>query len=205
MYYSIFEGVPYGDKIDTAVRYYQFLLPKVQKNEEFRGDNMYASPHIANKSVNVAEWDHMDAVNRWRNETSHLNAQEKASDGVYESYRLRLGPGVMQDSSSDSSKVRHHMTLYYPKIVEGTPTDDVTTLLDASNASELKEVLIDSSVYQGQSTLWISAWRSKEAAVRFEKAVQQRISGKVVHVQIHRDYAKTERKDAPHEKAGMKL
>lgn len=205
MYYSIFEGLPHEDKVETAVRYYKFLLPKVQAIEGFRGDNFYASPHVANKSVNVGEWDDSDSVRRWRNENNHLNSQSKASHGVYDSYRLRLGPAISEGSNDESAHLRHFMTLLYQDKVDGTPSDDVTSLLDGQDASSLKDSMIDSVVYEGQRTLWITGWRSQEAAMKFQKALSGVLPGNIVRLRIERDYTKTDRKDAPHQVAGTKL
>ena len=166
---------------------------------------MFVSPHTARKAVNIGKWDNSDAVKMWRNEESHLRFQRKASKGVYESYRLRLGPASYSASIPETNAVepKQHMVLYYRETAQGTPMDDVTSLLEDATAAEMKPDVIDSSVFHGPQTLWISAWRSKEAAEKFEK-VLPRVSGDFpLHLRIERDYSKVNRADAPHEKPGM--
>ena len=130
---------------------------------------MFMSPHTPRKAVNVALWRDADAVSRWRNQRDHLRLQIGASDGLYESLRIRLGP--ISDTDSKYFEVSRHLVLYYRQNVEGIPEEDVTSLIDADTASELRVNLIDSAVYQGTHTLWVSALRSKEAALQLEKAL----------------------------------
>lgn len=143
------------------------------------------------------------AIRRWRNEENHLRVQKKGSDGVYESYRLRLGPEVTEHEDSDKSKTRQYLTLFYRSSVEGTPQDDVTELLEGSAASQLKEEVTDSAVYQGAQTLWITAWRSEDAAIRFGQSITPLPEDRFLRIRIERDYTKSDRKDAPHETPGM--
>lgn len=202
MYYSIFEGVPLEGKGTTVEAYYKSLLPKVKQIDGFQGDMFFGSPHFNRRAVNIAEWDDAEAVSRWRNEASHLRAQKKGGSSFYEAYRLRMGSDSF--SQDHDTKTRHYALLYYRENdhVEGTPAEDVTSLLKNEDVGELKSKVLDSFVYQGPSTVWISSWSTTESIAKFEEAIQKQPGDKAVRVQVLRDYTKSERSDAPHETPG---
>lgn len=202
MYYALFENMPFEGKEKVAQQYYMSLLPKLEqfKGHGFHEDNFNASPHGRN-AVNVAIWDDADAVRRWREQEDHLRLQKKSFDTVWEAFRIRLGPEVTEADSS--SEARHYLTLLYRSNVDGTPPNDVTEVIEAESASQLKSEVLDSAVFQGPSTVWITAWRSKDAAMRFAKSVESSSGDKVVRIRIDRDYTKTERNDAPNQIPGM--
>jgi heme-degrading monooxygenase HmoA len=200
MYYSIFEAIPEPDKGKVAEAYYKSLVPKVKQIPGFIKDTFYGWPNTEGKAVNIAEWKDVDAMSQWRNESNHLRAQGKGFD-VYQSYRLRLGPDVEASTGHDA---RHFLVLYYRESFDGTPEDDITSLLQAGAASAVKNDLLDSSVYQGPRTAWVSAWRSQDAADNLEKAIPREEGDALVKMMVERDYTKTDRKDAPSELPGEK-
>jgi heme-degrading monooxygenase HmoA len=200
MYYSIFEAIPEPDKGKVAEAYYKSLVPKVRQIPGFIQDTFYGSPNTEGKAVNIAEWKDADAMSQWRNESSHLRAQGKGFD-VYQSYRIRLGPDVEASQGKDT---RHFLVLYYRESFDGTPEDDITSLLQAGAASVVKNDLLDSSVYQGPRTAWVTAWQSQDAADNLEKAIPREEGDALVKMVVERDYTKTDRKDAPSELPGEK-
>ena len=202
MYYSIFEGRPYEDKLKVAEQYYVSLVPRVKQISDFVEDSFFGSPHNPRSAVNIAEWKHEAALNEWRNESNHLRLQAKASNVVYESYRLRLGPAVDASDSVSEDGVRQYAILYYRDNVDGTPEDDVTSLLEPESVSIVKEGMLDSSVFQGPRILWVSGWRSAAAASKFEKAIPRIEGDSLSRVRVERDYTKSDRKDAPSENPG---
>lgn len=168
MYYSIFEAIPEPDKGKVAEAYYKSLVPKVKQISGFVKDTFFVSPHTEGRAVNIAEWRDADAMSQWRNESNHLRAQGKGFD-VYQSYRLRLGPDVEAAGESDA---RHSVLLYYRNVFAGTPEDDIVSLLPASTASAVRKDVLESSVYQGPRTVWVSACRSQDAAERLESTLR---------------------------------
>ena len=200
MYYSIFEAIPKPDKGKIAESYYKSLVPKVKQISGFVQDTFFGSPHTEGKAVNIAEWRDADAMSQWRNESNHLRAQGKGFD-VYESYRLRLGPHIEASKGNDG---RHFVVLYYRESFDGTPEDNITSLLQAGAASVVKKDLLDSSVYQGPRTAWVSAWRSQDAADNLMKAIPRVDGDALVKMVVERDYSKTNRNDAPSESPGEK-
>lgn len=202
MYYVLFEASPFDGKEKLGAQYYKSLLPHLHKIVGFHEDTFRLSPH-RKRTANIAIFDDVDAAWRWRNQENHLRMQSKGSDGVYESYRIRLGPEVGEDDRGDKSKTRHYLTLFYRGDVEGTPPDNVTEVLKEGRASELKDEVVDSFVFQGDQTVWITTWGSEDAAIKFEKSAKSLANGNVVRIRVERDYTKTDRKDAPHETPGM--
>lgn len=206
MYYVLFEATPFDGKEKLAEQFYMSLLPHLgkMKGNGFHEDTFRLSPH-AKRSLNVAIWDDADAAWRWRMEENHLRLQKKGSETVHESYRIRLGPEVSEEDDGDKSKARHYVTLFYRNNFEGTPPDDVTALLEPGVASQLKGEVLDSVVFTGDQTptLWVTSWRSEDAAIQFEKSITTLPEDKLVRVRIDRDYTKVDRQDAPHESPGM--
>lgn len=80
MHYSIFEAIPEPSQGKIAGDYYKSLVPTVRGISGFVKDTFFGSPHVTGKAVNIAEWKDSDAINRWRNEGSHSQAQDKAKN-----------------------------------------------------------------------------------------------------------------------------
>ena len=55
--------------------------------------------------------------------------------------------------------------------------------------------MVDSIVYQGTKTVWVTGWQSKNAAVAFSEVVKQRDDVSLV-LRIERDYTMLDRADA---------
>ena len=204
MYYAIFEAVPYEGKEKLAEQFYMSLLPHLDKfkGNGFHEDAFSGAVH-RRKGVNVAVWDDAEAAWGWRNEENHLRLQKKGSETVYESYRIRLGPEVPKSEEPDNEKTRHYMTLLYRSSFEGTPPDDVAELLESGIAGQLKGEVVDSTVYKGAQTLWITTWRSQDAAIHFEQSITSLPEDTLLRIRVERDYTKSDRNDAPHEMPGM--
>lgn len=204
-YYVIFEGTVPDDKLAVAEQYYKTLHPKLLQVSGFIEESNFASPHTPEKSVAISQWEDEAAIRRWRNKSTHLRIQEKASTGVFESYRIRIGPALGSDQDSSNmalSGAGQCVVLYQREKHEGSLNNDIAPLVDDSHTLELKEALLDCSVYQASQTVWISTWRSETAADRFEKLIRRTPGDAIWRVRVLRDYGKFDRKDAPHEKAG---
>ena len=195
MWYSIFEAIPEPDKGQVAEAFYRSLVPKVKAIPGFVKDTFLGSPHTAQKAVNIAEWKDADVIRQWRNEDSHLRAQGQGTS-VYQTYRLRIGPGI-EAGAQQNEPARHFVVLYYRDSFDGTPEDDVTSLLQASAAATVKKDMLDSSVFQGPRTLWVSGWKSQDAAENGGKAIPREEGDTLIIMAVNRDYTKSDRKDAP--------
>lgn len=208
MYLSIFSATTKPDRTAIAGQYYKSLIEHVYAIPGFKGDTFFASPHTDRKSVNVAFWEDADAVKRWRNESNHLRLQAKGADSVYESYRLQLGPSIEFDEDVEEGAeegARQWMVLYFRPSVEGIePENDATLTLPPELALDLKMDMLDSLVFLGDKILWVTTWRTREAAKKFAEGVRiDRMQGfTAVSVRIERDYTRSDRADAPSEVPG---
>lgn len=204
MYYAIFEGTQFEGKAALAEQFYKSLSPILYKFPGFVSETGFGSPHVARSEVLISVWEDEDAINRWRNELTHLRVQGKASRGIYYDYRNRIGPELDHNSpiSSSSGDASHTILLYFHDSYEQTPEENILSLVDSTSATELRLELLGSSVYLGEQTLWISSWKSQEAAIKFANLLSRSPGDDVKLVSVGRDYTKSNRKDAPNKIAG---
>jgi heme-degrading monooxygenase HmoA len=208
MYYVIFQGTEKEGKAAVSEQYYNTLVPLVNNSPGFINETGFAAVHKERLTVLVATFEDEDALKRWRNEPTHVRIQGKAAQGIYEAYRIRVGPlleSVSQQAKQNEGEVEHCILLFYRNSFEGTPADSITSLIDTDPAAnEISDELLDSSVYQGPRILWISAWKSEAAASRFEKLIPRTSGDEAKFILVKRDYSKVSRGDAPSETPGGK-
>ena len=199
MYYVISESVVPANRASIAESYYNTLVPEIHKISGFVSEQELQSPTTTEKSVTISYWEDEAAIKRWRNETTHLRIPKKASAGVFESYRIRVGPVVVQEEDKEdvSSGQEHFIVFYQRDKAEEDLTDNNASLIGSDAASQVKENLLDSAVYRASQAVWISAWRSKAAAREFERSIHRVPGNSVKRIQVLRDYTKADRKDAP--------
>jgi len=92
----IFEVIPAPGKrqeyLDLAAR----LRPELEKLDGFISIERFASLSDENKILSLSFWRDEEAVRRWRNFTSHREAQARGRAGVFADYRLRVA-SVLRD------------------------------------------------------------------------------------------------------------
>ena len=194
------------DKAAIAGEYYKMLLPELHKIPGFINETPLGSPSNPDKAVEVAAFENEEAIKRWRNESNHLRIQGKASHGVYESYRIRIGPTVDDDHNESVGLADEHqyIILYQCDKPDGSLNSDASSLISTGAPTEIKEYLLDSSVYHASQAVWISTWSSGFAASKFERLID-RVPGDIVkRIRVMRDYTKVHRKDAPSEEPGSR-
>ncbi|EXJ60736.1 hypothetical protein A1O7_04889 [Cladophialophora yegresii CBS 114405] len=206
MYYVVFQGTEKEGKAAISEQYYNTLVPLLKASPGFIKETGFAAVHKERLTVLVASFEDEDAIKRWRNEPTHLRIQGNAAHGVYEDYHIRIGPLLDSDdqqATRNEGEVEQCILLYYRDSFEGTPADSIMSLLDMGDAAkEISEDLLDSSVYEGPQTLWISAWKSGAAARRFAELLPRTPGEEVKFILVKRDYSQVVRKEAPSETAG---
>ncbi len=206
MHYVVFQGTEKEGKAATSGQYYNTLVPLVNKSPGFLKETGFGGLHKERSSVLVATFEDEDAIKKWRNEPTHLRFQGKASHGIYEDYRIRIGSlldQAEQEASQVRSKTEQCILLYYRDSFEGTPSDDITSLIDkGTSAKDTSDELMDSAVYQGPKILWISTWNSQAAASEFGKLLHRVADDEIKYILVKRDYGQLNREDAPSEIAG---
>ena len=208
MFFIVFESTTPISKEAIAGEYYLQMQTLLQTQPGFISEVPFASPIHPDQTVLVAKWTDETGVHIWRKQHDHLRIQYKARQGIFETYRLRVGPdssssseGGEQEEGEAQNQTKHKGR--FVVLYEGptsTSTANVTDLLDTAKGSvdDVAAELVDASVYQGEkSMLWISSWPTKEAAAGFENAIC-RTEGDAVHVfSVKRDYGGTDRSEAP--------
>ena len=206
MYYVVFQGTEKEGKAAVSEEYYNALVPLLNKSEGFFKETGFAGLHKERSTVLVAAFKDEDAIRQWRNEPTHLRIQGKGSHGIYEDYRIRFGPLLdlaEQQADQIEAGAAQCIVLYYRDSFEGTPTDDITSLIDKDASANNKwDELLDSAVYQGPQILWISSWNTQAAAARFEKLLPRVPGDEVKYILVKRDFGQLSREDAPSEIAG---
>jgi len=204
MYYAVFEGTQMEGKGALAEQFYKTLTSILYKFPGFVSETGFGSPHVERREVLISVWEDEESMNRWRNESTHLSIQGKASRGIFHDYHIRLGPELDPNSTgrSSSNDASQMILLYFHDNYEQTPEDDIFSLVDSVSTTGLQSEILGSSVYIGQQTLWISLWKSQEGAMKFANSLSRSPGDDVKLVRVRRDYTKSRRKDAPNEIAG---
>lgn len=204
MYYAIFEGREAEGKAEVAGQYYKALSPLVREIKGFISETGFGSPHVDRVGVLISVWEDADAISRWRNQALHLRIQHIAKQDIYEDYRIRVGLELNSDTPAQpsSDEISPVVLLYCRDSLETTPENNITSMIEPNSATEVQSYLLDSSVYLGPQTLWISSWQSEEAASRFTKLLPRVENDNLKFIRVQRDYTKSRRTDAPNEKAG---
>lgn len=108
----IFEVQPATGKrqayLDIAAR----LLPELQKMDGFIAIERFESLSQTGKILSLSFWRDEAAVQNWRKQTAHRQAQEAGRGGIFHDYRLRVAQ-VLRDYGMDEREQapddsRHH-------------------------------------------------------------------------------------------------
>ena len=62
-------------------------MREVEKNEGYLGHQVV---HDNDRTIFVAYWRDMEAINAWRNDTLHLQAKKKGKESWYDWYRVEI-------------------------------------------------------------------------------------------------------------------
>lgn len=210
MFIIIFESTTPASRTAIQGQYYLQLETLLQTQPGFISEVPFASPHREDQAVLIAKWTDEAGVHVWRTQHQHLMIQYKARHGIFDAYRLRVGPEVSasdEDEEGDDTKQvtkhrGHFVVLHEAPIAEGTTTvsGDMSELVDPAKGAAVDVLadLVDAAVYRGdKSVLWISGWATRAAATRFEEAIRRVEGASVSVVRVVRDYGKDDRSEAP--------
>lgn len=200
-----FEGKIPDSKSATGEQYYATLQELLKKQRGFLSETPFLSVDQPGQQVLIAKFTNEASLHNWRKEHTHLQIESKARADVFVDYRIRSGPEILDPETTESESgdgvtesVGKYLLLHqYPTSAANTTAAPDTHSL-TSRLSELSlGSLVDAATYQGEMMLKISAWNSKEDAIKVQHATP-RIDGDHVHLfQIQRDYGKYNRKEAP--------
>jgi len=86
----IFEVIPAEGKVQEYLDIAAKLKPKLENIDGFISLERFSSLSDEGKLLSLSFWRDENAIEEWRNIESHRLAQEKARDGVFSDYRLRV-------------------------------------------------------------------------------------------------------------------
>ncbi|KAL8778938.1 MAG: hypothetical protein Q9213_007173 [Squamulea squamosa] len=208
MFFIVFESTTPGSKTAIAGEYYVQMQELLKAQPGFISETPFASPVHPDQQVLIAKWTDEKGVHIWRKQHDHLRIQYKARHGIFDAYRLRVGPDLaslneddQQEDEQGEDVTRHKgrfIVLYEGPVT--TSTASVTDIIDSTGESGTGAAaeLVDASVYQGEeSILWISSWPTRRAAAVFEKAIRRTEGDTVSTFRVKRDYGSTDRSEAP--------
>jgi len=92
----IFEVVPAAGRRQEYLDIAAQLRPELERLDGFISIERFASLSDENKLLSLSFWRDEEAVRRWRNLSSHREAQARGRSGVFADYRLRVA-GVIRD------------------------------------------------------------------------------------------------------------
>jgi heme-degrading monooxygenase HmoA len=92
----IFEVVPAAGRRQEYLDIAAQLRPELERLDGFVSIERFASLSDENKLLSLSFWRDEEAVRRWRNLSSHREAQASGRSGVFADYRLRVA-GVIRD------------------------------------------------------------------------------------------------------------
>ena len=209
MYFVVFESTVPKSRSATSTAYYSNLQKLLPLQPGFISEVPFGSSSNEEQQILISKFVDETSVHKWRLQHDHLMVEKKAREMVFEDYRLRAGPKLFsndeeeeQDGGASTHKQGHFVVLYERPFTENAAPffPEITALVDVtkSDISTVTASIVDFAVYQGaQTTLWISGWPTKAAAVQFERSVH-RVPGDDVHlIRVARDYGKNDRAEAP--------
>ncbi|KAL8993200.1 MAG: hypothetical protein Q9169_006523 [Polycauliona sp. 2 TL-2023] len=214
MFIISFESSTPSSRLSIQSEYYTQMQSLLRTQPGFISETPFASPHHPDRAILIAKWENEAGVHIWRKQFQHLQIQYKARHGVFAGYRLRVGPELSSssivsgaedavDEAEGEEEVTKHEGRYmvvYEGLVSMTGTADVTDLVDSGkgNVADVVKEMVDAAVYQGEkSVLWISSWRTENAAVAFQEAVTRVEGDSVIVFRVKRDYGGMDRSEAP--------
>ena len=148
----------------------------------------------------VAKFEDAEAMNTWRVQKTHLRVERTGREKVFEQYRIRVGPGADEEGEDDGQVVLLYQRTHATAAGEGGQTaGSIKELLDGGLVDEtVLGHMNDEGVYQSEKTvLWLSSWKSRDAALKIEKAIRRVEGDTVQRLKVVRDYTKEDRKEVP--------
>jgi heme-degrading monooxygenase HmoA len=103
MYAVIFEVKVKPEGKDEYLKIASRLKEKLIKLDGFVSIERFESLAEDGKLLSLSFWDNLDAIDRWKSNIDHINAQSKGRDSLFSDYRIRVAK-VEKDYTMDSSK-----------------------------------------------------------------------------------------------------
>ena len=90
MHAVIFEVMPKSDRVEEYFEIAESIRGDLEKIDGFISVERFNSMANEGKILSLSFWETESAIEEWRNQTAHKNAQSKGYNEVFSSYRLRV-------------------------------------------------------------------------------------------------------------------
>ncbi|KAJ9654526.1 hypothetical protein H2198_006469 [Neophaeococcomyces mojaviensis] len=205
-YYAIFEGSVYPEKTDASNKFYETLSPHLRRQRGLVEEINYFNQN-PNDSMLLSSWISEEALTEWQVLPIHLRIQKAAREGVFSSYRIRLGHESESATSKMTSSPGQFMVLYqHPKSSAHGLDDANRSLLpsmghllgEGYDPSEILKALLDHALWSTEThMLHVSGWPDKATAEIFEHSLKRVPGDWLRRIAVARDYTGTHRREAP--------
>ncbi len=110
MFAVIFEVEPTDEGkeeyLDTAAT----LRPELEKIDGFISIERFASLHQEGKILSLSIWRDEQAIQTWREQERHRQAQERGRSTLFKDYRIRVAEVIRDYSKQDREQAPNHGT-----------------------------------------------------------------------------------------------
>ncbi|KAI5361696.1 hypothetical protein Slin15195_G128150 [Septoria linicola] len=218
MFYATFEQTIPADKFSLAAAYYTTLKPILTESPGALFHAPYSCPYDATQYLALAKFSNETAVQAWRTQHDHARIQEKSREQVFNDYRVRVGP--LEPLSKDKTECSHTTTANRGRflVIYEQPLSDMSRPLEhqdipillgpsededdegeePGSCIDVLKGLVDSAVYQNDTSLiWLSAWPTRDDAVRYVSSIDRTQEDNVNLVRVSREYSMSDREEAP--------
>lgn len=205
-YYAVFEGSVYPEKTDASNKFYETLSPHLRRQPGLVEEINYLNQNPSD-SMLLSSWISEEALTGWQVLPIHLRIQKAAREGVFSSYRIRLGHESESATSRMTSNPGQFMVLYqHPKGSAHVLDDAHGSLLpsmehllrEGRDSSEILKGLLDHAIWSTEThILHVSGWPDGVTAEKFENALKRVPGDWLRRIAVARDYTGTHRREAP--------
>ena len=109
----IFEVIPAEGYKDEYLNTALSLKPRLEKIKGFISIERFQSIYHPEKILSLSFWENDEAIQTWRAEEIHRNAQSKGRDYIFKDYHLRIAQVVRDYGMFDRKEAPTDSKLYH--------------------------------------------------------------------------------------------
>lgn len=197
MYFVLFAGSVPTDKRPLSGKYYETLQPLVHEQDGFIEETPFGDPEGPNKQLLYAKFADSNALERWRNNTTHLRLMHHARHNIFDHYHITVSSD--QPPPKDSPNVEDHsrIVVVYQRPA-GEELHPEVMLLSHISSSKATGLVDDSKFYAGEKLwMWVLRLTGTTKANELESCINRKPEDSMQRMYVVRDYSKDNRREAP--------
>lgn len=201
MFVVLFEVRFAPGKKDEYLELARYLKPRLEAIDGFIDNERFHNKKPADWILSLSTWRDEKALVCWRTEGEHRMVQEKARNGIFADYHLRVCE-VTADSHPprglpvieqrfDITSIGEATALAITETIQASPAVD-------KNAAGLIESEMFDSIYTPGKSLLLTSWKTPDDCARWTPRLAGGI-GELRHRRVRniRDYGMFDRREAP--------